>query len=427
VRRLDAGWEDRPEVEAAVRIAIGESYNGLGLFELAVPQAERAHALAVEQLGARSPLALRAMHLHGVALVAMADPAGVARLEECAALHEEVLGAGHVDTLRVSMDLAMLQLSMGEADLARQRLEAIEARHLESGGPDAEPLIRVGSHLAMLAAQQGELDEAEQRFLRALELRRARSGDAHPELAEIANNLGMLYRDTGRLAQAEEHLRMALHAFRVGVGEQHPDVATCLQNLAGVCFLSGQLDEAGALAREAVALHRAALPEGHPDLGTSLNTLGVILHRQGRASESAIALREAHAVRARGLGPTAPDTLDTAVGLAQVLVSMGGRDELTEAVGLLTGVVAGAEARGLGDADANVAKTRLLIGRCLLALGREAEAEPVLLRAEVGLVESLGGAAEPVRDARQHLVLLYTTLGDDASAERWRALLAASP
>ena len=73
--------------------------------------------------------------------------------------------------------------------------------------------------------------------------------------------------------------------------------------------------------------------------------------------------------------------------------------------------------------DANASNTRLLIGRCLVALGRRSEAEDMLLRAERGLVQTLGEDARPVREARTHLLQLATAIGDSEATAHWQALL----
>ena len=62
-----------------------------------------------------------------------------------------------------------------------------------------------------------------------------------------------------------------------------------------------------------------------------------------------------------------------------------------------------------------------MLGACLTAEGRYAEAEALLLRAHAGLESSRGRDHERTVEARQRLVALYEAWGRPDRAARWRA------
>jgi serine/threonine-protein kinase len=59
-------------------------------------------------------------------------------------------------------------------------------------------------------------------------------------------------------------------------------------------------------------------------------------------------------------------------------------------------------------------------GGALVALGRYAEAEPILLRSHEALVEGFGAEHSFVANARERLVALYEGMGRPEDAARWR-------
>jgi hypothetical protein len=64
-----------------------------------------------------------------------------------------------------------------------------------------------------------------------------------------------------------------------------------------------------------------------------------------------------------------------------------------------------------------------MVGRCLVQLGRHADAEPLLL-AEVEATRREFGDAHPrTRTALQHLCGLYEAWGKPAAAAQWHALI----
>jgi hypothetical protein len=106
--------------------------------------------------------------------------------------------------------------------------------------------------------------------------------------------------------------------------------------------------------------------------------LGAIRIDQGRAAEAEPLLREALAQRLQKLGPT----------------------------------------------DRRTARAQRLLGLCLVALGRPAEAEGFLLQSYTTLAAATNWYHRTLREHNvQDLVALYQGWGKPAEAERYRALL----
>jgi Tetratricopeptide repeat len=78
----------------------------------------------------------------------------------------------------------------------------------------------------------------------------------------------------------------------------------------------------------------------------------------------------------------------------------------------------------LGPADRRTARAQRLLGLCLVALGRPAEAEGFLLQSYSALAAATNWYHRTLREHNvQDLVALYERWGKRAEAQRYRALL----
>jgi serine/threonine protein kinase len=146
--KTDTAFANQPEVQAAVRTTIGQTYGSLGAYAKAEPLLRRAWE------GRR-----------------------------------EVLGPEHPDTLTSMNNLALVlndQLKLGEAEaLHRQVLEA----RRRTRGPEHPDTLTSMNNLASVLADQGKLGEAEALHRQELEACRRTQGPEHPDTLTSMNNL----------------------------------------------------------------------------------------------------------------------------------------------------------------------------------------------------------------------------------------------
>jgi tetratricopeptide (TPR) repeat protein len=86
--------------------------------------------------------------------------------------------------------------------------------------------------------------------------------------------------------------------------------------------------------------------------------------------------------------------------------------------------VATARARVRGSDSWTVASTQVQIGTCLVALGRYAEAEPLLLRSAAILEKDRGVSFDRTQAAYKALGELYANSGKARQAAEWQSKLA---
>jgi eukaryotic-like serine/threonine-protein kinase len=423
--RVDKRFRDRPLEEAAVRLAIGDAYRGLGEPQLAVPHLERALALRKARLGPDDPATWHAMHQLGVAykhagrlaeaialheealrrvkaapgvrpveLLRISNGLAVAyqsagRIAECLALYEEArqlaqvkLGPDHGLTLTILHNLATAYLSADRpADavaLHEQVLKGEQARF----GPDHPNTILSMHNLALAYDAAGRRSDGLRLLQEMLKLSRARLGDEHPNTLKGEINLGLIYLKDCRRAEALPPLEKGLRLAPAKLGPDHPHTRDALYGLAWLYDDEGMPDRAEALFTQFLESNRRVHGPGHPEVAGALAQLGRNLLRQRKYADAEPLLRESLAIRQEKV----PD-------------------------------------------DWRTFNTQSLLGGALLGRQRYAEAEPLLRQGYEGMRRGetrIPADGKPrLAEALERVVQLYEAWGKPDEAARWRKELEA--
>jgi tetratricopeptide (TPR) repeat protein len=133
---VGARFEDRPEVEAALRTTIGQSYRALGMLAPAEPQLEKALALRETRYGAEHRETLESLNELGVLRIMQGDlPAAERLLERALESGRRQFGEGDELVLSILHSLAWLRNTQGrfpEAEMILRRLlPRLRAEHWE--------------------------------------------------------------------------------------------------------------------------------------------------------------------------------------------------------------------------------------------------------------------------------------------------------
>jgi serine/threonine protein kinase/tetratricopeptide (TPR) repeat protein len=280
--RVSTEFGDDPEVESAVRTAIGETYIELGRYADAEPH-----------------------------------------LRTALAIQRRIHGEEHWDVAKSLNSLGVLLYAKGDYAEAQSCLEQALAMHRKTYGNEHPDVAQDLNNLAVVLRVQGNDAAAEPMLRQALAIRRRLYGDENRETAETLNNLANLLRSREEYAQAEPLCREVLAVRRKLLGEKHPDVAQAINNLAVVLAAQGENAEADALLRQSITLDRELLGPDHPELAGTLYNLGTLLLRSNDAAGAEPLFRECFAIRARRLPEGDPRTASTKQGLGNCLTALG--------------------------------------------------------------------------------------------------------
>jgi serine/threonine protein kinase/tetratricopeptide (TPR) repeat protein len=373
---LEGRFPAQPEIEAAIRHTIGDTYMALGRMDDAAPQLERAVALRQASLGTDDPDTLESAHALG--------------------------------------ELRFYQGQPGEAEALLHR--CLEGRE-RTLGPDDPLTISTLSDLGAVAQARGDLDAAERRYRAAYERARSALGEDDPTIAALQHNLGAALHERGQLDEAEEWLREALETSRRLLGDDHPDTLTTLGLLGSVLREAGRFEEAEPIQRESLALRRRVLGDEHPSTLLAANNLAMLRADLGRLDEAEALERSTLEVQRRVLGDDHDATILSLGNLASILTRLG---RPREAEPLLVEALESCH-RTLGKDHSLCASTLRRYGGTLVALERYAEAERQLLEAHTLLVAAYDEHHPSATRAAAGLAELYEAWGRPEDAAIWRA------
>ncbi len=233
--RIGGKFEGQPEVEAAIRETMGQTYQELGLYPEARTQLERALDLDRRVLGAENPETLKTMSRLGTtARLQGKYPEAEALLGKALATQRRVLGPEHPVTLGSMNDLASVYQEEGkypQAEALHSQVLEIRRRVL---GPEHPDTLKSMHNLGLIYEDEGKYPQAEALDTQTLEFERRVLGPEHPSTLMSMGNLAIVYNDEGKYLQAEALFTQNVEIRRRVLGSEHPETLKSMSNLAQV-------------------------------------------------------------------------------------------------------------------------------------------------------------------------------------------------
>ncbi len=413
------------EAELILRQTIGDTYQQLGALDAADRLLRPAVDLARETLGADHPGLARAL----TSLAALEEAKG--NLPQAAALAREGVDVARRGSAGADLEelasalgtLARVTLRAGAAAEAEPFMQESLAiyRRLQPG--DHDLVAKASNLMAAIRQAQGDLEGADTLYRQALEMRQRLSPGDHPDTAILYSQLASVLADRGQLAEAETSYREALAMLRRLLPGDHELIATAHSNVGYAVQRQERQSEAAEEFATALAIRRRIYPGDHPELANSMNNLASAFRLGGRLAEAEPLFREALAMSQRQLPPGHARIAITLANLAGVVRDRGNpaaaEPLAREAVTLIDAAFPAARSE----------RWRLTseLGLTIARLGRHAEAERLLLEADLGLASAVNPRPDWQRENAARLADVYESWerrdpgrGHAAQAERWR-------
>jgi tetratricopeptide (TPR) repeat protein len=397
------------------------------------------------------------------ALIKSADPRGgnrdvtVAQLLDGSAhqienlSREEPLVAASMLGLVAETNLDLGRLPQGLAASTRE-IELLRAH--ADGTADLSAALSLRGRLLI---KSGRYREAEAPLREAISLVEHLRG-AEKQLGEALDDLGAAYQDSEREPEAELMYKRALDVYRKDSRAFGVEASDPVANLGVLRYNEGRYAEAAAYMREAVEIRRKYLPRDDPDMLDAEYNYASSLEKNHQAGAAEPIFRELLASYLRTLGPDHADTLMARQGIAHNLLTqkryheaaveaLPAAEGMSRAVGddhdwtqTAWGVYGVAACLG-GHREAGVTALRRVVmlrrngtnannwrtsisevqlGICLVALGDDAEAEPLLLNAVKALEGFRGTSYDHTQAGYRALRDLYANTGRAAEAALWQ-------
>ena len=322
-------FKGQPEVEAAIRDTIGQTYEQLNLYREAQQQLEQALSLSRRAQGPHNPATLAIMGDLGdvydqvgryaeaenlfsqaaeedgrvlgkqnrLTLAATAQLAKVysdegkyakaeALLKPTLELDERLLGPEDLDTRMAMDDLIWVyrdEFKSGMAEALGERLLEIDRR---AAGPQSDYVITDMYDLADIDNSDGKFSQAEALASQVLEFRRRMLGPDRKQTLDAARELVMAYEGEKKYAQAEALGQQTLEIQRRVMGSENPDTLLTAMTLANIYRFEGKIRPSESLLIKTVETYRRVLGPGNAFTAVSLLSLAQDFAAQGRYSEA---------------------------------------------------------------------------------------------------------------------------------------------
>lgn len=289
---LETGGQGASSDAAALLVALAETDECLGRFDLARVAAGRAAAILAAapdpaDLGACWLWCQAEERLAGLDRVGGDLDGAAARLADLIDRAVRMLGPVSEAVVSAENALGVVHKYAGHFDDAAAAYGRALCALQESGRRD--PLAEAGLYhnLGGLACSQGNPDAGILHAERGLALRIEAVGHDHPDTGRDLNALGALFHQAGRLDEARVAYRKALVIFEPAYGPDHFEVAMTCANLAVLASDEDNYAEAETLGLRSLRILQAVLGPGDAEVGLTLHNLGVAVAAQGRTREAA--------------------------------------------------------------------------------------------------------------------------------------------
>jgi tetratricopeptide (TPR) repeat protein len=418
--QVAAKFKNRPEVEAAIRSTIAEAYAGVGDYQKARSNLERAAELFRGTLGPDDPQTLEVENAIGLSMINQGDyRKAEALLIPLLERSRRALGREHIVTLGAMDYVVRLKGETGKTDEAvalGKELFELEKRVF---GPEHFNTLLVMSILAVNLLHQGQYAEAEALSNQYVEISRRVEGPSSVNTLRGMNVLSQVYEKEHKLKEAEEMLKELVELGIRSLGPEHQGTLAYMTALANVYGSEKRYPEAEALHLRILDIKRRVLG---PRSRQTLNSLSYIVSlylRQGKYSQAEPYAAEALEGRRQGAGANSGPATAAATDLAEVFV---GEKEFLKAEQLAREANQWNEKNRPDDWER--LRSEAVLGASLAGRRKFAEAEPLLLHGYEGMTASKQKTDRddlPVIDrAARWIADMYESWGKPDQAAEWR-------
>ena len=310
---------------------------------------------------------------------------------------------------------AQRELAEGSPERACQILRRLIEAWTRLQGPDGERVLAWRGFLGRALVEARRNREAEQVLSDLLVDRVRVEGDEARGTLVTRGNLARAVALGGRPREAIVLAQRLLEDRTRLLGADHPSTLDTRGHIAHFHYLADQAPEAVRQYEALLADRVRVLGPTHPAVAATEANLRAVRSKATGADADLEELRRHAHESFDGLGPDHPDTIVQHALVAERLVGAGRFIEAFD----YCNWTCDARARLLGERDAMTVSARVLRAKCLVGLGRAAEARDELERLVNRLADAgLGQEATSLKARCELLALLLESSADDETQGR---------
>ncbi len=323
-QKIENRFENAPLVEAAVRKTLGNTYEGLGRYNIALEHIEPAFDIYNKELGENNSQTINVMaNLSSIYYHLNMNDKAILLGKKVLEIRQETLGLEHPLTTVALNNLASLYSDTGKYKEAEILFLKILKPYLENPDMIDSSMLNSINNLAQIYTVTGRYEEAEKLFTIALEHKINNWGKKHPDTIKSMLNLALLYKQTGQINKAENLFKEIISLSIDVWGEEHPITASVYNNYANFLSNNGKYDDAITYYNKAIAIEEAVLGGNHLDTLITKGNLADIYTSQGLYDKAKPVLEKVYEEIAKIDGKHGSRTLSSLNNLAILYSNMG--------------------------------------------------------------------------------------------------------
>ncbi len=319
---------EKPEIEAKIRLCLGQTYRSIRSYEKAQKELER--VLTIFHRPDDLNLTTRLEAMNEIAMVhdalgnyVEAEP----MLEELLERRNHSLGADHNDVIDAQIDLAIVYRRIGKFEQAENRCTSSLSLLKDQNRSQNDPmLLRCMTELSKIYLDSDKILQAESLARNTYERSRLSFGTNHPKSLERGQVLVECLRKLGRLNDAQALSNRIVANLQLVLGQSHPDTLGAMDSLAKIAAARNDLNLALEQYLEILKLKEQALGSMHPETLITLNATAGIYRQLDMLEEAKKAQYMVYQRLQEKYGHEHPETLRSMNELADLHLELGEED-----------------------------------------------------------------------------------------------------
>jgi len=259
--------EDKPEIEAKIRLCLAQSYRSIRSYDLALKELERTEVILGDIPQISEEIKMKARYEHALVHEALgnyleAEPMLVYQLNQLI----DTLGPNHPDTIEASLNLSKLYRRVGRLEEAQKFCtESLNQLNDLNTPSDAPVLLDCMTEMAKVYLALDKTAQAESLMHTVYQQSRISLGDNHPLSFQRGQVLANALRMSNKLDEAESLGVEIVTGLQDMLGTSHPDTLGAMDLLADIVIARKDYARAEELYGKILSIKEQKLGEMHPE------------------------------------------------------------------------------------------------------------------------------------------------------------------
>ena len=315
----------KPEIEAQIRLCLGQTYRSIRSYEKAEIELER--VLTLYHRPDHLNLTTRLQAMNEIAMVhealgnyVEAEP----MLEELLMRRTQSLGSDHNDVIDTQINLAIVYRRIGKLEQAENRCtQSLSLLNDQNRSQDDPMLLRCMTELSKIYLASDKILQAESLARNTYEKSRLRFGAKNPKSLRRGQVLVECLGKLGRLDDAQTLSISIVSSLQLALGQSHPDTLGAMDSLANIAAARSDFNLALEQYLEILERKEQALGSMHPETLNTLNATAVIYRKLDMLEEAKKAQYMVYQRLQEKYGHEHPETLRSMNELADLHIELG--------------------------------------------------------------------------------------------------------